>query len=205
MSSVTITTALTSSKIAVDISVERVIWLPLIVLTAGGGELVAKEGPIQLAVRRSGHTGTNNHLGGHHVARQDVPQTCGHRGRFETGGIARCYDEDDAMTECLVLEAERDGLVDQAGLVRHFLDLLRADPVPRCLDHVVTPADEGQEALLVADHDIAGPDRQLWCAQPDRTVRRRPEPLGRAFRVVPVPQRDKRTAVHQLTRLPRTT
>ena len=90
-----------------------------------------------------------------------LPQACVHRGRVEAGGIARCHDEDDPMAECLVLEAERDGILDQAGLVRHFLDLLRADPIPRRLDHVVTPSDEVQEALLVADHDIAGPDRQL--------------------------------------------
>src|SRR4051794_32920731 len=109
------------------------------------------------------------------------------------------------MAEGLVLETERDGLVDEAGLVRHLLDLLRADPIPRRLDHVVTTSDKEQEALLVADDDIAGPDRQLRSAQPDRTVRRRPEPRGRAFSVVPVAQRDERTPVHQLPRLSRAT
>src|SRR4051812_31425075 len=79
MSSVTTTTALTSSKIACEISGKRVIWLLLIGCadpaacdlhqTPGeAGELVAKERPVELAVRRSGQDATDHHLGGHHVA-----------------------------------------------------------------------------------------------------------------------------------------
>src|SRR3954454_6133823 len=43
------------------------------------------------------------------------------RGGVEAGGIARCHDEDDPMAECLVVEAECDGILGQAGLVRHLL------------------------------------------------------------------------------------
>jgi hypothetical protein len=46
------------------------------------------------------------------------------------------------VADFLVLEPERDGVAYETGLVRHLLDLARAHPITRGLDHIVTPSDE---------------------------------------------------------------
>jgi hypothetical protein len=63
-------------------------------------------------------------------------------GGFEAVGVARGHDEDNPVADFLVLEPERDGVADETGLLRHLLDLARAHPITRGLDHIVTPSDE---------------------------------------------------------------
>ena len=70
-------------------------------------------------------------------------------------------DQRDALSEYRVIHSERDRVAHETCRVRRLLDLGRAHPVARRLDHLVRPADEIEEPLLVGDDGVAGPDRDL--------------------------------------------
>ena len=103
--------------------------------------------------------------------------------------------ERDPLAEPLVGIAERHRLVDQARGDRRLLDLGRADPVARGLDHPVLAADEIEQALPVPAHPVARPDRH---AAIGRAGRRRLEPLGGPRRILPIALGDQRPGMDQL-------
>ena len=165
------------------------------------GELLADEVAIELVVGRPGDGRTHDDARGHHVQRQ-LPAERREQLIGLQPAIGRARHEHDPLAEPLVVDAEGDCVADQPGRVSDLLDLGRADPVARGLDHLVLAADEVEEALLVALDQVAGEDRGLG-----RAARRasglggRPEARRGALGIVPVAHRDQGAAMDELADL----
>ena len=92
-----------------------------------------------------------------------------------------------------------------ARRVEHLGDLVGADAVAERLDHAVVAAHEEEVALLVAANEVAGEDDALGVRRSRRPQRVRAEHAARRLGVVPVAERDRRPAVHELADLARRT
>ena len=77
-------------------------------------------------------------------------------------------DDLNRLAQGCVVDTKGDALADQPGGVEDFLDLGRADPIARGLDHLVAPADEIEEPLVVHAHGIAGEHGDLGQTSPAR-------------------------------------
>src|SRR5260370_25369897 len=90
---------------------------------------------------------------------------------------------------------------DETGGIDDFLNCGWAHAIAGCLDHLIPAADEIEETLGVAAHDVAGPHGDFGQANPRGLARCRPVSLSCSFGVLPIAKRNQCAAVDELAGL----
>ena len=102
----------------------------------------------------------------------------------------------DCLPQPGIGHSQRDRLGNQPGRQRGVLDFLRADPVARSFDHRIAPPGEMEQPPGIAPHPVARPYRRAAIPRPRG---RRTEAFGGALGIFPIPLRDQRAGMDQLT------
>ncbi len=125
-----------------------------------------------------------------------------HVDRIELPVARRRRDhDDDRLPDDRMRHAERRCLADELRRVQRLLDFGGAHPISGRLDHLVAPADEVEEPVLVRANRVAREHRMLGQHQSALPRAQRPVALRGLLRVVPVSETDERAAMHELAGL----